>query len=343
MTISFSQNDYWEFVQSTRETDAAFARHHRQQEDELTDECDRTWRYPKPLGEGYYREMQIREGLDLAIADYCLHDDLIVTSSDREHPLELTYTLVGVEPSELTPIRAGQHTFCGSGMAPGEVRKMLANRRSFWVSIHVEPALLCQWMTGNLDCLPSAMSHLVKPSDRTLYAQSGTTTAAMQMALQQMLQCPFQGLTKRMYLESKVWELMALQLAQTRETGFTDNEPKPLKPEDIERIHYAKEVLLSRLNNPPSLIELARLVGINDCKLKVGFRQVFGTTVFGYLHDCRMERSRQLLEAGEMTVARAAQAVGFANRSHFAIAFRKKFGINPSIYRRKMLNEFKVG
>ncbi|MEM1369543.1 MAG: AraC family transcriptional regulator, partial [Cyanobacteria bacterium P01_H01_bin.15] len=84
-----------------------------------------------------------------------------------------------------------------------------------------------------------------------------------------------------------------------------------------------------------SLIELARLAGINDCKLKLGFRQVFGTTVFGYLHDCRMERSRQLLDAGEMTVAEAAQSVGYVNRSHFAIAFRKKFGLNPSIYRRQ--------
>jgi len=94
------------------------------------------------------------------------------------------------------------------------------------------------------------------------------------------------------------------------------------------------EVLVARLSDPPSLMELARLVGINDCKLKAGFRQVFGTTVFGYLHNCRMERSRQLLEAGEMSVAQAAQTVGFVNRSHFAIAFRKKFGVNPSTYRR---------
>jgi AraC-like DNA-binding protein len=161
----------------------------------------------------------------------------------------------------------------------------------------------------------------------------------MQMVLQQILQCPFQGLTKQMYLESKAWELLALQLAQISDTKCFDHKPKLLKPEDIERIHYAKDVLISRLSNPPSLVELARFVGINDCKLKAGFRQVFGTTVFGYLHDCRMERSRQLLEAGEMSVAEAAQAVGFVNRSHFAIAFRKKFGVNPNTYRRGKLRQ----
>jgi AraC-like DNA-binding protein len=77
---------------------------------------------------------------------------------------------------------------------------------------------------------------------------------------------------------------------------------------------------------------IALLVGINDCKLKAGFRQVFGTTVFGYLHNCRMERSRQLLEAGEMTVTEAAQAVGFVSRGHFAAAFKRRFGVNPSVY-----------
>jgi AraC-like DNA-binding protein len=105
-----------------------------------------------------------------------------------------------------------------------------------------------------------------------------------------------------------------------------------LKPEDVERIHYAGEVLLTRLENPPSLMELARIVGINDHKLKTGFRQVFDTTVFGYLHERRMERSRQLLDAGELTVTEAARAVGFANRGYFAASFRRKFGVNPSAY-----------
>ncbi|HHP7244567.1 MAG TPA: helix-turn-helix transcriptional regulator [Elainellaceae cyanobacterium] len=128
---------------------------------------------------------------------------------------------------------------------------------------------------------------------------------------------------------------MTLQLSQLSDADKPHQNAKSLKPDDVERIHYAKEILISRLSHPPTLIELARLVGINDCKLKAGFRQVFGTTVFGYLHDCRMEKSRQLLEAGELSVADAAQAVGFANRSHFAIAFRKKFGMNPSAYRKR--------
>ena len=73
-------------------------------------------------------------------------------------------------------------------------------------------------------------------------------------------------------------------------------------------------------------------MGLNDCTLKRGFRQVFGKSAFGYLHDYRMERARQLLRAGELNVSEAARTVGFANRSYFAAAFRKKYGVSPSQY-----------
>jgi AraC-like DNA-binding protein len=102
----------------------------------------------------------------------------------------------------------------------------------------------------------------------------------------------------------------------------------------VERIHYASKLLRRQITHPPTLIELARAVGINDHKLKVGFRQVFGTTVFGYLHEHRMERSRQLLESGDLGVTAAAEAVGFASRGHFAAAFRRKYGVNPGVYAR---------
>jgi AraC-like DNA-binding protein len=321
--MTLSQDDYWSLIhESTADPYPA----------STSDEFDFTWDYPSQWGRGYIRDIHLRDGLVISIADYCPHHDLILMSSDREHPLELTYILAGAECSQLTPVQAGQHTFCGSGMAPGEICKKQAHQRTVEISIHLDPTLLCQWLNGTPEQLPSPIRHWVKPFDQTFFSRICSTTVAMQMAVQQILQCPFQDFTQQMYLESKVWELMALQLAHTLDSNHPQKDAKLLKPEDVERIHYAKDVLSSRLRHPPSLIELARIVGINDCKLKAGFRQVFGTTVFGYLHSCRMEQSRQLLEAGEMTVTEAARAVGFVNRGHFAAAFKRRFGVNPSVY-----------
>jgi AraC-like DNA-binding protein len=133
-------------------------------------------------------------------------------------------------------------------------------------------------------------------------------------------------------LESKALELLALTFAQV---GLEDNHSpaRPrLRPDDIERIHHARDILVDKMDEPPSLLALARHVGLNDFKLKVGFRQVFGTTAFGYLHDQRMERARRMLEERRFNVTEVACTVGYANPSHFSAAFKRKFGVNPSVY-----------
>ena len=314
MTLILSQSAYQELVYESEQN---------QPTPDTSDGFDLTRPYPVKLGNGYTRYINLRTGLSLDIGNYQLHDEIITKSSDREHPLEYTFDLSGV--------RAGSYGFFGSGLAPGESLEDSAVEPVTWVSVHVEPELFCQWF-GHKGELPTNLQPLIRKSNQKYYERYGKTTSAMQMALQQLLGCPYQGNTKRVYLESKVWELMALQVDQFLEIQTVETTSKILNAEDIERIHYASEILLKQLDQPPSLMELARMVGINDNKLKVGFKQVFETTVFGYLHDCRMERSRQMLAAGRLTVTEAAKAVGFANRGYFAASFRRKFGVNPGIY-----------
>jgi AraC-like DNA-binding protein len=105
-----------------------------------------------------------------------------------------------------------------------------------------------------------------------------------------------------------------------------------LRPQEIDSTHQAKAILINNLDNPPSLLELARQVGVSERKLKQGFRSCFGTTAFKYLHHYRMARSRQLLAEGSMSVAEVANSVGYSHLSHFAAAFKRQFGVNPGTY-----------
>ncbi len=148
----------------------------------------------------------------------------------------------------------------------------------------------------------------------------------MQSVLYQILNCPYRDFIREVYLQSKALELVALWLAQELDSRQINQSMVKLSPDDIERIYYARDILITNLLHPPTLLELARRVAINQRKLKQGFRQIFGTTVFGYLHDHRMEQAKQML-------AQVAHAVGYSHLSHFAAAFRKKFGVNPSAYR----------
>ncbi|MBD2566094.1 MULTISPECIES: helix-turn-helix transcriptional regulator [Nostoc] len=285
--------------------------------------------FPKELGKGFYGEIELRDGLYLAISEHQLHDDLIIKLPERQHPLEYSFYLAGYNQDKHFAVSSGQNRLWGSGLAPKEMYKSFKSEKNIEINVHMEPELFRFFMGKEKKQLPQELTHLVRKPHQEYYSRSGNTTPAMQVALQQILNCPYQGMMKRMYLESKVLELMVLLVEEDVSALKNKNDTFLLKPDDVERIHHAKEILLRDLENPPSLIELSRQVGLNDCTLKRGFRLVFNTTVFGYLHHHRLEQARKLLVTGEISISQASRRVGFSSRSYFATAFRKKFGINP--------------
>lgn len=323
MMITLSQHNYWELFQDIEESTASSA-----------DTFDITWKYPEQLGQGYWREIQLREGLELAIAHYQLHDAVTVQLPEREHPIEYSFHLIGGYKNQHNVDHTGHYSLFSSGLAPAETCEW-SDIEHLEISVHIDPELFTTWLNPASKSIPEELHHFIKQPSQIYCIRSGQTTGVMQTALQQVLHCPFQGITKRLYLESKVWELMALLVEQElklhgskKRTQFTSS----LKPDDVDRIYQAKDILLQRFDDPPSLIELARQVGLNDCTLKRGFRQVFGTTAFGLLHDYRLEQAQRLLEERRLNISEIAQAIGFANRSYFAAAFRKKFGVAPKQY-----------
>ncbi|MEM0943833.1 MAG: AraC family transcriptional regulator, partial [Pseudomonadota bacterium] len=93
-----------------------------------------------------------------------------------------------------------------------------------------------------------------------------------------------------------------------------------------------RELLIHDVQKPPTLAELAQQVGLNEYRLKQGFRQVFGTTVFGCLHHCRMQQAQHLLRNSNLTIAGVAAQVGYLSPEAFSTAFRRKFTVSPKAY-----------
>ncbi|SEN23099.1 AraC-type DNA-binding protein [bacterium A37T11] len=102
-----------------------------------------------------------------------------------------------------------------------------------------------------------------------------------------------------------------------------------IKEKDLQKLHEVKSLVESNLRRPSSLTELSQQSGLNEFKLKKGFKELFGHTVFGYLNELRMKRGKELLKEG-YTVGETADAVGYKNAHHFTAAFKKKWGILPS-------------
>jgi AraC family transcriptional regulator, transcriptional activator of the genes for pyochelin and ferripyochelin receptors len=181
--------------------------------------------------------------------------------------------------------------------------------------------------------LPRELQQILA-GDRQPFLHYRVITPEIFQVLQHILYCPYSGMFKRIYLQAKVQELMLLSLLPFADPAHK-LAPANFKPDEVECLYRAKNILLNQLEAPPTLKELAQLAHLNERTLNEGFQQIFGTTVFRYLHEHRLGVARQLLSTGDLRIEEVAQQVGFAHRGYFAKAFRKKFGLSPKAFRQE--------
>jgi AraC-like DNA-binding protein len=137
-----------------------------------------------------------------------------------------------------------------------------------------------------------------------------------------------------MVVEANVLELLALQLQQRGRWAGTAPGASALPDPTLDRMVEARDRVLARMDAPPSLAELARLVGTNEFALKRDFKAAFGTTVYGLLLDRKLAHARALLLDTDRPIGEIAREVGYAHPAHFSTAFKKKYGVPPSSLRR---------
>ncbi|MBE9136167.1 helix-turn-helix transcriptional regulator [Nodosilinea sp. LEGE 07088] len=290
---------------------------------------NQTLTYPDWLGSGYKRDIDLPSGIELTLHRYRLHKDLVqVCSAEQSNCFEFVFSLTTQSQYNDGPVFSDRHAHLLSPECQDSRWREFADQDYLAVDIHLDPPLLAALIEGHSSRLPKTLQNLLAGECKIPIADSIAITPEMQAALWQILQCPYQGLTQTLYLEAKSLELIALFL-ETIGDGTTAQ--TVLHQGDLERIYQARQILRSNLQTPPSLIDLARQVGLNDRKLKEGFRQAFNTTVFGYLTQQRMEKACQLL-VQQRSVAAVAAIVGYASPTAFSGAFRRKFGITPKAY-----------
>ena len=331
MTISLTWHEYLEQFKESDQEELHF---------DATDKRDMTWHYTGRFAEGWQRWIWLRQGMALLIEKTYNHDRLVLDVREVDPALTGYFILSGKQKSIRFPsckeahfsLSQGRFLLHGTNLTDRYIDDYADTGPCLSVSIFVWTKALRSFVSDPSGELPPALKHLIRPSGSACYKRAGETSPMMYALLQQILQCPYKGLTKRMYLESKAIELLALLMEE--ETGIHqgDDQAALLDLSYRDRIHYAQEILLKNLTDPPSLMELARQVGMCDYNLKRGFKEIFGTTVFGYLRDRRLEKAQQLLLEPWMTVTEAARTVGYESNSAFTNAFKQSYGVSPKAY-----------
>lgn len=157
----------------------------------------------------------------------------------------------------------------------------------------------------------------------------GELDSTMHSVLKEIQQCSEECPIKCIFIESKILSLIHLIFESLQIIKNKYDIGIGLSSEDIQKLRAAKIYIVENIDKSYTLIELARQVGLNDFKLKKGFRQLFGSTVFTYRHTMRMEKAKDMLQSG-FQVNQVSDAIGYKHPHHFSTAFKEYFNVLPS-------------
>lgn len=285
------------------------------------------------FGKGEYREIFF-EGIHIGFGDLFLKSTTLLQFETDFETVEMHFDLCGSSQATFVDPSAISYEFASNShniiYVPGTRGNMLfADKGSRILEINIRPHLFSKYIEPETqDAFLKFLEQIGQQSHALISMHNMPITPEMHHIIHQIISCQKTGMYKRMFLEAKVIELLMLQLEQISQHDcrvFCT-----LRRQDFVKIHEAREIVLARTDHPFSLIELARLVGTNQSTLKNGFKELFGTTVFGMVSDLKMDKAKELLLNTRKSISDISEDVGYKNATHFTTAFRKKFGVTPA-------------
>ncbi len=166
--------------------------------------------------------------------------------------------------------------------------------------------------------------------DKKYYGEDNISPS-MAIVLNQMFHYNLNPSIKNLYYKGKGYELLSLFFNRNEDPN-AEQCPFLIDEENVLKIKKAKDIIIANMAEPPGLQELADQIGLNLKKLKIGFKQIYGDTVYGFLFDYKMNYARQLLDSGSYNVNEVGLKIGYSTGSHFIAAFKKKFATTPKKY-----------
>jgi AraC-like DNA-binding protein len=242
---------------------------------------------------------------------FCLKGQMNFVFNDGNYtfPVSENHAIVLYNPQKPLPIEAE--------LAPG----------SWWVGILISIQKFHALFSKDADHIPFLS---IENKSKKFYdtAPFGSSIAVV---LSQILQLKIHESMKALYLKGKVYELLSLYFNRQEDPSL-EQCPFLVDEENIRKIRKAKSIIIERMSEPPSLESLSSEIGLSLKKLKEGFKQIYGDTVYSYLLDHKMEEARRMLASQKYNVNEVGLKLGYSTASHFIAAFKKKFGTTPKKY-----------
>jgi len=330
MAFKIDSNDFADFLESDNTLQTAPSN--------IALEDEKDIKFVTPKGDILFHEHTITNELSILQGNYQLHDDVAISGKGESSLLEMHFNLSDQKIGYINPgsskdfaaPMSGNITFLSAedNHAKIDFKKDIIYNT---FDVHLPLSVLTKY-EGESKIMDAFLNNIHKDTSTALAKGEIKISAKIFGVMQDIKNCFYRGLTRKIYMESKIYELIAL----SHYNLDSKKENLNLAGNDIEKIKFAAQLIRENLDNPYTIVELARKVGVNQTKLKEGFKTVFGDTVFGYLQEIRMNNARHYLSDTSLSIQEISHLSGYQNVSNFSIAFKRIFGYPPTKLRMKM-------
>lgn len=289
---------------------------------------------------GFYKSLEVIYSRN--IDDW---NELEIKLLTPEKASECLYQMIFVLKGEVCLLKKGskkeygrvgnqQHNLCC--VTPKYMRMIMSSRHDEIICVNLSSTFLNRYLSNHKVWqgfrLASEDESLLKLANHDMHI-----TPEISAILHRLDQTSDNVIFDQLLLESKVIELLALQISQSEQPQNVSMSPN-LKKEDMDKMVAARDILINTAGEQLSLRSLAHLVGTNEFNLKRDFKIAFGSTVYNYLNRHKMEQAKAMLNEEDISIAEVASKLNYKYATHFSVAFKKYFGYLPSTIRSRKLS-----
>lgn len=288
---------------------------------------------PESLGEGYIRRVVFSADFKITLHRYTLKEDLIIKRNclDGGNDLITVFFYSNEDALEIAfsnnpQVRFSQRDDSAIQVTSNDLSSTIrfpANHQIHYMVVGVMAPKLKDLLS--LSSPNKVLQTIIESGSSFLYFEN--MAAETKQVLKNIGGVNMSDNLSQFYTQIKVQELLYLLFHKLslRENAAHQN----INSADAERLLMIRNEIISDLSVPPVLAELAQIAAMSETKLKQLFKQTFGSSIYNYYQQARMDEAAFLLKQGTHSVAEVGYELGFSNLSHFSRLFEKHYGLNP--------------
>ncbi|MCT4584694.1 MAG: AraC family transcriptional regulator [Peptostreptococcaceae bacterium] len=282
-------------------------------------------------GNGYIKRFKLQGGIDLCIMDMYLKNDFYYNFKVSKKYLEIVYVKEGslklfdYTKDKINRLNEDELIFCLDANFEGKILHP-KNTKLKYISLNIEKEFNDELNKFGIDLNKIVDFYLKNDVPQNIYLKN---------VLISMMNTKLSNEEYIMFLMSKIYEIFRILFSEIKIKSNKKEFLKNYTKDDIKRLYKAKWIIENNLKQPPSINDLSKEICLNTFKLKVGFKDLFDETIYGYLRLLRIKKSKKLLLETEFSIEEIGLQVGYKTMSGFNNMFKKYIDLTPLKYREK--------